>query len=129
MQFMRKETDDKPILVDAGMQVTQAKWNPNGNVLAVCGNLFDNPDAKGVVQFYNPYGTHIRTLKVPSSTVSGVQGVTWEGFGLRIALAVDANILFANIQPEYMWAYFNNTLVFSFRKPERNDMCVMFWDT
>lgn len=58
-----------------------------------------------------------------------VNSLTWEGFGLRIALAVDCNILFANIQPEYTWAYFNNTLVFSFRKPERNDMCVIFWDT
>ena len=28
-----------------------------------------------------------------------------------------------------MWAYFNKTLVFAFRKPERNDMCVIFWDT
>jgi WD repeat-containing protein 35 len=28
-----------------------------------------------------------------------------------------------------MWAYFSNTLVFGFRKPERNDMCIMFWDT
>ena len=28
-----------------------------------------------------------------------------------------------------MWAYFNNTLLFAFRKPERNDMCVIFWDT
>lgn len=57
-----------------------------------------------------------------------VNSVTWEGFGLRIALAVDTNILFANIQPDYMWAYFSSTLVFGFRKPERNDMCIMFWD-
>ena len=27
-----------------------------------------------------------------------------------------------------MWAYFSETLVFGFRKPERNDMCIMFWD-
>lgn len=57
-----------------------------------------------------------------------VNSVTWEGFGLRIALAVDTNILFANIQPDYMWAFFSDTLVFGFRKPERNDMCIMFWD-
>lgn len=57
-----------------------------------------------------------------------VNSVTWEGFGLRIALAVDTNILFANIQPDYMWAFFSETLVFGFRKPERNDMCIMFWD-
>lgn len=27
-----------------------------------------------------------------------------------------------------MWAFFSDTLVFGFRKPERNDMCIMFWD-
>ena len=58
-----------------------------------------------------------------------VNAVTWEGYGLRIALAVDTNILFANIQPNYMWGYFSGTLVFAFRKPERNDMCIIFWDT
>jgi WD repeat-containing protein 35 len=64
---------------------------------------------------------------VPSYT-NVVNAVTWEGYGLRIALAVDTNILFANIQPDYMWGYFSNTLVFAFRKPERNDMCIIFWD-
>ena len=28
-----------------------------------------------------------------------------------------------------MWGYFSGTLVFAFRKPERNDMCIIFWDT
>jgi len=36
---MRKETDDRPILVDTGMHIKGAKWNPNGNVLAVAGAL------------------------------------------------------------------------------------------
>jgi WD repeat-containing protein 35 len=70
----------------------------------------------------------LRTLRVPS-TSGIVNNVSWEGYGLRLALAVDTAILFANIQPEYMWSYFNKTLVFAFRKPERNDMCVIFWDT
>lgn len=125
---MRKETDDRPILVDTGMNIKIAKWNPNGNVLAVAGSLIENSDGKGIVQFYNAYGIHLRSLRVPGTT-GIVNSLSWEGFGLRIALAVDCNILFSNIQPEYMWAYFNNTLVFAFRKPERNDMCVIFWDT
>jgi hypothetical protein len=40
--------------------------------------------------------------------------VSWEGFGLRICMAVDSNVIFANIQPEYMWGYFSQTLVFAF---------------
>jgi WD repeat-containing protein 35 len=111
------------------MFVKACKWSPNGNVLAVAGSLIDGPEGnKGTVQFYDAKGTHLRSLRVPSYT-GIVNSVSWEGFGLRIALAVDTNILFANIQPDYMWGYFSNTLVFAFRKPERTDMCIIFWDT
>lgn len=41
---------------------------------------------------------HLRTLKVPGKQMSGV---AWEGGGLRIALAVDSYIYFANIRPDY----------------------------
>lgn len=46
---MKKETDDKPILVDTGMHIKAAKWNPNGNVLAVVGSLVENSDGRGIV--------------------------------------------------------------------------------
>jgi len=46
---MRKETDDRPILVDTGMNIKAAKWNPNGNVLAIVGSLIETTDGKGVV--------------------------------------------------------------------------------
>jgi WD repeat-containing protein 35 len=116
-------------LIDTGMLIKSCKWSPNGNVLAVAGSLLDGPENnKGIVQFYSNMGVHMRSLRVPTFT-GLVNSVSWEGFGLRIALAVDANILFANIQPEYLWGYFSNTLVFAFRKPERNDMCIIFWDT
>ena len=46
---MRKETDDKPILVDTGMNIKCVKWNPNGNVIAVAGSLTENSDGKGIV--------------------------------------------------------------------------------
>ena len=54
-------------------------------------------------QFYSPFGQHLRTLKVPGS---GIKAVTWEGASLRIALAVDSFIYFANIRQDYKWAYF-----------------------
>ena len=49
MQLMRKETDDRPILVDTGMNIKTVRWNPNGNVLAVAGSLIENSDGKGIV--------------------------------------------------------------------------------
>ena len=93
---MRKETDDQPIILDTGMFIKGAKWNPNGNVLAIAGSLHEASDGKGIVNFYNSYGFHLRTLKVPG-TSGVVNSVSWEAFGLRICLAVDSNILFANI--------------------------------
>jgi len=104
---MKNLTDDGPFLVDTGMLIKAVKWSPNGNVLGVAGSLIDGPEGnKGTVQFYNAHGVHLRSLRVPSYT-GIVNSVSWEGYGLRIALAVDTNILFANIQPDYLWAYFS----------------------
>lgn len=41
---------------------------------------------------------HLRTLKVPGKQMTGI---AWEGAGLRIALAVDSYLYFANIRPDY----------------------------
>ena len=64
-------------------------------------------------------------LKVPGT---GINALSWEGGGLRIALAVDAYIYFANIRPDYKWGYFGNTLVYSYTRPDRTDSSVLFWD-
>ena len=69
---------------------------------------------------------HMRTLKVPGKKLTAV---SWEGGGLRIALAVDSFIYFANIRPDYKWGYCANTVVYAFIKPERLEHCVVFWET
>lgn len=71
-------------------------------------------------------GEHLRTLRVPGN---GISGLTWEGNGLRLALAVDSYVYFANVRPDYKWGYFCNTLVYAFNRPDRAEHCVMFWDT
>ncbi|PKU37548.1 wd repeat-containing protein hypothetical protein [Limosa lapponica baueri] len=43
---------------------------------------------------------HLRTLKVPGKQISAL---SWEGSGLKIALAVDSYIYFANIRPDYKY--------------------------
>lgn len=48
-----------------------------------------------MVQFYNCNGEHLRTLRVPGN---GINGLSWEGTGLRLALAVDSFIYFTNIR-------------------------------
>jgi len=131
VQISRGDQDDNPRLIDTNMTLSQCKWNSNGSVLALAGSQssqLPSGDQREVsmVQFYDPMGTHLRFLKVPGS---GISALTWEGGGLRIALAVDSYIYFANIRPDYKWGYFANTLVYSFNKPERSENCVVFWDT
>ena len=123
IQIMRDDTDDLPILIDTGINCNKIAWNTFGSVLAISGTKIEEATgAPGgrrevqMVQFYNPFGKHLRTLKVPGS---GISALSWEGGSLRLALAVDSFIYFANIRPDYEWGYFASTLVYSFNKPER----------
>lgn len=54
IQLMRNETDKEPILIDTGMMIKNAKWSPNGDLIAVCGSMIENSDGKGIIQFYSP---------------------------------------------------------------------------
>ena len=127
-QLMKGDTDEKPYLVDTALKVSSMHWNPQGTLIAFAGlPLVSNPDDKPIVtvQFYSNTGVHLRTLRVPGTHCGGV---TWEGQGLRIALAVDSYIYFANIRPDYLTAYFNNTCVYSYPRPDHNDTAVMYWN-
>ena len=124
IQLMRSETDDNPVLLDTGLNLTRVCWNYGGSALAVAGVGVD--DKVCMVQFYDPNGVHLRTLKMSGSHI---YGISWEGQGLRIALAVDTYIYFANIRPDYRWAYFGRTLLYAYAKADRPEQCVVFWDT
>ncbi|XP_058407729.1 WD repeat-containing protein 35 isoform X2 [Diceros bicornis minor] len=99
-QIMRHESDQNPVLIDTGMYVVSIQWNHVGSVLAVAGSQKAVTQDKDVntVQFYTPFGEHLGTLKVPGKQMSAL---SWEGGGLKIALAVDSFIYFANIRPDY----------------------------
>jgi WD repeat-containing protein 35 len=86
------------------------------------------PDGREVwlVQFYSHAGEHLRTMRVPGS---GINGLAWEGNGLRLALAVDSHVFFTSIRQPPLWGYFAGTVVYAFSKPERAEHCVMFWGT
>ena len=128
-QLMRTEMDDKPNLIDTGMKANRLKWNCQGQVLAIGGTqttTLPTGEKKDVsmVQFYSTQGQHLRTLKVPGS---GISSISWEGNGLRLALAVDSYVYFANVRPDYKWGYFNKTLVYAFLKPGKSDHSIVFW--
>ena len=174
MQIMRDESDDSkldftpyfvrntfktnvfsdPVLVDTGMSTVGCQWSHDGSILAVAGTMSVTGGTEkdsNVVQFYTPFGEHLRTLKVPGKQITGQYytvtyvGVSvlfnencifnvsyvacaWEGGSLRIALAVDSFIYFANIRPDYKWAYFANVIVYWYNQADKEDTAVVFWN-
>ncbi|KAI0210975.1 WD repeat-containing protein 35 [Lamellibrachia satsuma] len=125
-QVMRRETDENAILIDTGMEIVGAQWNHTGAVLAVAGTQKAGDKEVNIVHFYSPFGEHLRTLKVPGKQI---YACSWERGSLRISLAIDSFIYFANIRLDYMWGYFSNTVVYAFTKPDRLEHCVIFWNT
>jgi len=110
------------------MTASKVRWCSNGTMLAVAG-MQETPDTKAithVVQFYSSTGQYLRVLKVPGS---GIKGLSWEGSGLRLAMAVDSYVFFAHLRPDYKWTTLNNTIVYAFTKSERpGEHGVVFWN-
>eukprot|EP01147_Barroeca_monosierra_P005562 gene5562-8932_t len=127
MQLMRTESDSKPVLVDTLMTLVAARWNNNGNVLAVAGKHLQEGTNRAacVIQFYTPLGEHLRSLKLPGSNITSL---TWDSDGLRLSATVDHFMYFASVRPGYRWGFFSNTVVYAFNKPERTEHCIVFWD-
>ncbi|CAE7910264.1 Wdr35 [Symbiodinium sp. KB8] len=149
VQIMRSDADDKPVLLDTQLRCTGLKWDPNGSVVAIAGVQNQGAAAAdrevGIVQFYAPSGQHLRSLLLACTEQESswaesaldllgglghsAQKETSAGSGLRLALAVDSHIFFANIRPDYLWGYFSRTLVYAVLRKERNEHVVVFWDT
>ena len=131
IQIGRGQYDEDPTLIDANMMIKKCQWNYNGSVLAVAGiqtlrNAAGNTNDINVLAFYDPFGTLLKSIKIPGKTI---ESVSWEGMGLRLCMAVDSHIYFANVRPSYHWGYFGKTVVYGYTKPECDEMCIVFWDT
>ena len=111
------------------MTTVGCKWSHDGSILAVAGTMTvagtGTEKDSNVVQFYTPHGEHLRTLKVPGKQITAC---AWEGGSLRIALSVDSFIYFANIRPDYKWAYFANVVVYTYNRADKQDTAVVFWN-
>ncbi|XP_011503648.1 PREDICTED: WD repeat-containing protein 35 [Ceratosolen solmsi marchali] len=123
-----KDTCDNNLKkIDTNMSITCCVWNTFGSLLAIAGvSIKQEKKDFNIICFYSAFGEHIKTLKVPGKRISSC---TWESESLRICLTVDSNIFFANICPNYKWAYFDNTMIFSDEKINKNGVCITFWNT
>lgn len=125
--LLKNALDETATIIDTGVSITCCVWNTFGSLLAVAGiSMTEERKDSNVISFYSAYGEHLKTLKVPGKEVSCC---SWEGGSLRICLSVDSNIYFANIRPNYKWAYFGNTVVFTDDKVSKDGVCVTFWNT
>lgn len=127
IQVMSDIGDRKPDLFQTGMSVSKIRWNVSGSILAVAGARANSAGRFiSLVQFYNPHGHLLRTLRVPGN---GINSIAWEGSSMRMALAVDSFIYFADIQPEYQWACIDDVIVYAFAMPRKDEICVTFWNS
>ncbi|KAA0185920.1 WD repeat-containing protein 35 [Fasciolopsis buskii] len=127
-----------PILLNTGIEISCSAWSENGSLLVIAGSHRDHVSTGlnkvterevNIVQFYSALGDHLRSLYVPGKCLTAC---AWEGNGsLRLAMAVDSFIYFANLRPNYRWAYCDkaNTIVYSYTRAGSPETFVVFWDT
>jgi WD repeat-containing protein 35 len=123
LQLFRDAEDGTPKVIETSLNLTLLKWNSNGTVLAVAGASKSGGGSE--VHFYSPHGrgTLINVLRVPGSAI---EAASWEGGGLRLALAVDGFVYFAAVRPQYWWAYFSGTLAYAYARPDRSEALCVF---
>ncbi|KAI9557994.1 hypothetical protein GHT06_014747 [Daphnia sinensis] len=128
LQLMKSDQDENPIVVETQLKPVDCQWNHDGTILAIAGHSSDtNPSpTQNTINFYSPQGKLIRTMKLPGHQITGL---SWEGFSLRLAFAIDSFIYLAQVKHDYMWTCFSNTLVYHFHKRNKPESYVMFWDT
>lgn len=142
VQLSRGDDDSSAIVLDTDLNsVTYCRWSTKGNIIAIVGTQnvpgtsgkgaeyksssgqTSNPTIINLVKFFDNFGKPIRSIRIPGDCITAV---SWEGADLRLSLAVDSSIYFANIRHTYTWAYFLNTVVFSYQKSR--ETFVVFWD-
>ncbi|KAL0894758.1 hypothetical protein ABMA27_013290 [Loxostege sticticalis] len=116
--LMKNCIEEDSVVVETNMTAIDCCWNHNGTILAAAGCTNDQTN---VVQFFNAYGEHIRTLRVPGGSL---RALSWEKRSLRLAIAIDSFIYFANVKPDHKYAFFGNTLAYV-----SGNETVTFWDT
>jgi WD repeat-containing protein 35 len=80
------------------MEIICAQWNHDGSVLAIGGiQVIDDKEAN-IIQFFDPWGQHLKSLKIPGNRL---KACSWESNSLRIVIAIDSLIYFANLRPTY----------------------------
>ncbi|XP_045542737.1 WD repeat-containing protein 35 [Papilio machaon] len=116
--LMKSCIEEESVVVETNMTIIDCHWNHNGTILATAGCTKEQAN---VIQFFTAYGEQVRTLRVPGGSM---RALSWERCSLRLAIAIDSYIYFANVKPDHKYAYYGNTLAFV-----SDTDTVTFWDT
>ena len=124
IQLMENEKDASPELIETNLQLEAMNFSPDGLYMAFSGTKRVSGKDSPMVYFYSSAGQHLRTLKVPGI----VKALSWDN--LRVAMAIESYIYFANLRPDYLWGYCcdSNTLVYAFQNDDGKPR-IMFWNT
>lgn len=104
--LMKNCIEEDSVVVESNMTAVDCHWNHNGTILAAAGY---SAEKTNVVQFFSSYGEHIRTLRVPGGSLTKL---SWEKRSLRLAIAIDSFIYFANVKPDHKYTFYGNTLAY-----------------
>lgn len=130
VQLLTGTNDTDPLEVDTGLALEQLRWSPDGSHFLAAGaskqGAADGPGGL-VVEAFTYEGLHVRSLRVAGATLSAI---AWEPTGLRIAVAVDSSIFFANVRPKHQWGLLSDgTVACAVRSAARTTPAVAFWDS
>uniref|UniRef100_A0A0K0FYV2 ANAPC4_WD40 domain-containing protein n=1 Tax=Strongyloides venezuelensis TaxID=75913 RepID=A0A0K0FYV2_STRVS len=128
VQLMKNEEENLPIIVNIpNFVISCCKWSPDGKFFGIAGyqsDLIDNE--KNILHIISCYGIKLRLLKVPGTNFSSF---AFNGNGMKIVLAVDTILYFANIRPKYKWTYCGQTLVYYYENEIIGEDTIVFYET
>ena len=75
----------------------------------MAGSIPQDGEYRGVVFFYNNMGQFIR--KFWQQGTDSYIDFSWEGTGLNMSIAIGTTIYFANVKPDYKWAWIQGICV------------------
>ncbi|CAL8109802.1 unnamed protein product [Orchesella dallaii] len=131
MTLTRGVNDENPIIVDTRLVATCGDWSPNGMYVAVGGQPTLIGQTKQASDFdhiniFDQMGKLLHHIKIPGSPVTSL---SWDYLSLRLAIGAGAHVYFANLRPQYRYAYFGcNTVAYAFIRPDGSNH-IGFWDT
>lgn len=109
--------DNNPIALNTNFTLTECCFSPDGSIVILVGKSYKSGQTKFdyTLQFYSCNGRLIQSIMCPIQVNLGsvISGVSWEGNGSRIALAVDSYLYFVNIKPDFKWGSYGSTIVYA----------------